>query len=203
MSTFGAMNARIADELNRSDLSSQINLAIKSAISHYEPEHFWHNQARVQAATVDGQEYYALPSNFVSMDKLKITVDSSTYALVQRNVDYIDRRYVPSTNYTAQPVDFCVVEEQFRLSPIPDDSYTLELSYTASYDDLSATSDTNIWMTKGERLVRFRAKSDLYANYLRDPAMAQLMKAQEAEELEKIRERTVNYYGTSEIKPYL
>lgn len=203
MSTFGTMNARIADELNNTELSAQINLAIKTAISHYEPEKFWHNQARATSYTVDGQEYYALPTNFVGMDVLKVTVNSHTYELTQRNVQYLNNHYTPSTQYKSQPLDYAVYEEQLRLLPIPNDSYTLELQYFKSFDDLSATSDTNVWMTKGERLIRFRAKADIYANYLREPDMAAIMKAQEAEELEKLRERTQAAYGTSEIKPYL
>ena len=41
MATLGEIHDRIADDLNRTDLTSQIILAINRAIQHYETRRFW------------------------------------------------------------------------------------------------------------------------------------------------------------------
>lgn len=207
MSTFGTMNTRIATEIfgtsDPSDYSAAINSAIKSAINYYEAEGFWHNQAIAGTVTVPNQEYYAVPDNFVGIDELKVTVNDYTYPLTLRNNEWMNEMFINASTYTNQPTDYSIYEEQFRLYPVPDATLSLTIEYTKSFDDLSATSDTNVWMTKGERLIRFRAKSDLFANVLHNPEMSQSMKTFEYEELDKLRERNNRFRGTPSLKPYL
>ena len=202
MSTYGGMRVRIADELKRSDLSSQINLAIKSAIRHYEPMRWWHNEARTEKATVASQEYYALPTNFVEADHLLITVNTHKYELRRRTQGFMNDNYVNSNTYTGIPEYWAIYDDQVRLGPVPDDSYTLELQYQKELTELSASSDTNDWMTRGEQLIRARAKWDLFTNQIRDMQQAQIMKSQELEALDSIEERAVKYQSGGGIRPY-
>lgn len=66
MATYGDMQARIADELARTDLAAEIQNEIQTAISYYENERFWFNEGQWTFNTVNAQELYALPVQFVA-----------------------------------------------------------------------------------------------------------------------------------------
>lgn len=172
MSTYGIMQDRIADELHRTDLTSQIQLAIISAIQHYESKQFWFNETRATASTIADQEYYELPLDFVEMVSLKLTDNGNIHTLTERTYEYIENA-MTNTSYTGEPTDFAMYGDLLRLYPIPDAVYTLTISYKKTLADLSATADTNAWMTNGEELIRARAKADLKCGNLEDESAMQ------------------------------
>lgn len=203
MSTYATMQTRIADELARSDLTSQIKLAILSAVSHYEGNRFWFNEGQATASTTDGTEYYAVPSDFQSVDSLRITVNGTTYTLEVRPWAWMDE-VQSNALYKGQPVYYAIYAEQLRLYPIPDATYTLKLSYLKSFTTLSADGDTNAWMVEGERLIRMRAKWDLFSNVIRTaPEEETKCKAAEMDELDKLESRTVDRTAVGRIIPSL
>ena len=62
--------------------------------------------------------------------------------------------FVQSATYTGYPTDYALYDEQIRLYPIPNGTYTLTLSYQKQLDGLAGEADTNEWMIDGEeRLV--------------------------------------------------
>jgi hypothetical protein len=83
MSTYGEMQTTIADELDRSDLASQIQKAIKTAIKKYQRKRFFFNEARsLTFNTVDGQEFYTAADssdipNLLFIDTVKLTISGS------------------------------------------------------------------------------------------------------------------------------
>lgn len=199
MSTFGEMNRRIADEIRRTDLSSQINLAIKSAINFYDPEEFWMDETRAYLPTVASREYYPLPSDYIAFRSLRVDTGSQKLTLTPRSQEYLNAMN-NSTDVEGIPYEFSVYQDQFRLYPVPDDSYTLYLDYEKSLADLSATSDTNEFMTKGAELIRARAKWDILKNILKRYDDATLAQQEEFQALEKMRERQARYHISSGIK---
>ena len=52
MSTFGIMIDRIEDEILRTDINSNVQSAIKSAIQHYESHRFWFTEGNNDADSV-------------------------------------------------------------------------------------------------------------------------------------------------------
>ena len=78
------MKARIATELIRTDLTTQIESAVLSAIKHHEREQFYFNEARdLTFNTVVGQEFYTSSdaAGIATLGKIisvKMTVSSST-----------------------------------------------------------------------------------------------------------------------------
>ena len=192
MSTYGAMIDRIADELKRSDLTSQIRLAIKSAIQNYENETFYFNETRQTIDTVDGKEYYGLPTNFQGLNTLTLTTNSYTYLLQPRTFEWIEEHQT-NDNYKSRPTDWAIFAQQLRLFPIPNDSYRIEMSGIKRFDELSATSDTNAFMVDGEEVIRYRAKKDVLINIIQGPESiqaAQAMSMMEQDSLTRLREET-------------
>lgn len=178
MSDYGTMQARIADELARTDLTTQIQRAIQSAIKIYERERFYFNEATATFSTVANQEYYGTSdladiATLVEIDAVKLTVNGRSYPLVERDFAYLDA-VSTTASYTGDPSDYAYFKLQIRLYPIPNAARTITLAYIKRFTTLSASGDTNAWMTDGEEMVRMRAKADLFVNVIRSPEEAAL-----------------------------
>lgn len=208
MTTYGTMQDRIADELDRADLTNQITRAIKSAIAYYERKPFWFNEQRtISFPTVDGQEFYGSSDdsdipNLLRIDTLKIAETSTDkYDLERRPFEELDAYSQSNVNDEGKPVWYAYYAKQIRLYPIPDASYSIYGSGIIALADLSATTDTNAWMTDGEALIRARAKWDLYTHVIKEVESAQLMKAAENEELRSLMAATSARKATGRILP--
>jgi len=82
--TYGTMQDRIAREIGRSDLTTQIRDAIQTAIRYYERKRFYFNEFQASFSASSSQEYYdsadlsQIP-NLVEIDSLTVDVNTSTY----------------------------------------------------------------------------------------------------------------------------
>lgn len=179
MSTYGAMQDRISDEVrdassaSASGISSQIQNAIQSAIKHYERERFWFNEGQFTFTTSNSAEYYTI-SDFpniekvIEVDTLNITINGNwKYPLNPRTFQYMDE-VLTNPNYTGEPDDFCYYKQAFRFYPIPNGAYPILVSAILRQSTLSATDSTNDWMTYGEELIRSRAEADIQIRILKD-----------------------------------
>lgn len=169
MSTYGTMQTRIADEIKRTDLTSQIQLAILSAVNFYKTDRFWWNESRSDASTVADQEYYGLPADFLALDFIGVTVSSRYYQLVPKSAHEIDEINWGAGTYTGYPAYFALYENNLRLYPIPNAVYTLRIAYLKQLTALSASADSNEWTVTAEELIRLHAKADLLENVIRGP----------------------------------
>lgn len=168
MSNFGQMQSRLADEIARTDLTTQIARCIKTAIAEAEIERFWFTEGRAFAvtdATQGSPAYYDAPTDLIELDHLIISVNGSTFGLDHVDWVYIDGIDTQAT--TGIPKMFAYYNDDFRLYPTPDASYTMFVSYHKRLVDLSLSADTNAWMTYGEAYIRNKAKRILYTDVIR------------------------------------
>lgn len=165
MSTYGAMIARIADEITLPELVPRIPKAIQSAIVFYESERFWFNESESTANTVIGDENIALPVDFLEPEVLTITETSENvrYTLTRRPFSWL-RHHLLHPDSKARPSDWAYFADQIWLYPIPERVYILTMSMLKRLATLAALADTNDWMTHGEELIRSRAKLDLFGH---------------------------------------
>lgn len=201
MSDFGTIKSRIADDIARADLTTQIATAVQNAIDYYDRERFWFNEAIATASTVASTQNLDVPTDFIAADTLRVTINSSKLDLTRRTKAYIDAITV-TASHTGQPSDYAVYNQDLWLWPIPAAVYTLTLTYHKSLAALSGASDTNAWMTEGEQLIRNRAEWELYAYVVRDPDMAALCKAAEMEALQSLKSETGRYVASGGIMPH-
>jgi hypothetical protein len=184
------MKARIADELTRTGLNSQIGKAIVTSIDYYKRQSFRFNQSRAATTLVSGQEYYGLPSDFIEMDTAVIVDGNWKNKLEERTHYWIDDN-LSSTTYRSQPYVLAVQADQFRVYPSPDkDTYEVILTYTRSLGTPVADGDTSAWFTDGEEMIRLRSKIDVLTNIIRGPEAfqeAQLLRQREEEVLRGLR----------------
>jgi hypothetical protein len=198
MTQLSVMRTKIADEITRSDLTSQITAAINDAIKLWEAERFHFNEKRYLINTVPSQEYYDIVSPTlltsagaavatgeepIEIDSITCTVSSFPYPLTPRTQQWFDLNQSLPTQYTGQPDSYTIYGNQLRLFPIPDSAgsgvggaYPIRISCHARLgpNPLTADADTNAWMTEGEMLIREEAKAILYAFPLLEPELSTL-----------------------------
>lgn len=184
MSTYSALQNRIADDINRSDLTSQIQQNILLAIQHYKNERFWFNEDNATALATVGSAQVAAPSDILRIDKLYIVISGKNVELIPKDLNTI-LEFRPTTN--GRPRAFCYYRNQFELDRQADQAYTLNLYYLKELTALSGNTDTNGWTTDGEDLIVFHAEKKLYANVIKDAAKAAIAEQQEIDALTAMR----------------
>jgi hypothetical protein len=168
--TYATMQTRIANELHRTDLSSDghITNAIKSAIKHYERERWYFNEATTSASltTSASQAFYSLPDDFMKLDALTVTISSAKSDLDP--MPYIEMDARDSANSNGVPRWYSVYKNQLRYFPIPDSAYVVTMSYQKRLATLSADADTNEWISDLEELIRTKAEEILCRTVIKD-----------------------------------
>lgn len=183
MSDFGTMVTRIESELARTDQTALVKEMIVSAVEHHERERFFFNETITTFVTAADQENYTHAdtslSDMVSLSTVKVTVNQTSYVLTEKPYDWIEA-ISTSTSFTGYPYKFAQYQEQLYLYPIPNASYTAEVSHVTRLTDTRSThtadhisksssnSFTNAWFTTGFDLVKQRAKALLKIDVLED-----------------------------------
>lgn len=188
--SYGTMQDRIAREIGRSDLTTQIRDAIQTAIRYYERKRFYFNEFQASFSASTSQEYYdstdlsQIP-NLVEIDSLTVDVNNTTYPLTERDWSYIDRVQT-NAGYTGDPTDYVYYAQRLRMYPIPYTGRTFNISGVEKLATLSATADTNAWMTDAEALIRSHAKAHLYRHVIQKPEQAQEMYSEARQEVSNL-----------------
>ena len=164
LSTYSELKSSVADWLNRSDLTTAIPDFISLAEAQMERKLRTRQMISRATATVN-TEYSALPDDFLEVKSLKLQTNPVT-PLQFETIDSLDNLQQQYRS-ASKPRFFSVVGNQIRTVPVPDDSYTTELTYYAKLSKLSTSNTTNWLLT---------AASDVYlygtlmqaAPYLKD-----------------------------------
>jgi hypothetical protein len=177
MSDYSTMRTRIADELaNDGDITTaQINYAIQDTIKQYERRAWWFNQKTATLPTIASQEYYGSADladipNIVQIIAATVTVSNLKAPL--KALDYVAIDDEQDGSVVGEPRVFASFKNEIRLFPIPNDAYTVTLSYIYRLAALSADVDTNAWMVEAEELIRSGAKRRIALNYLESEEVA-------------------------------
>jgi len=190
VSTYIQMQQRIANDLKRDDLATEIAEAIQSAIKFYRNRPIVQSQGTLAAiAAVEEQKEYTLPSDFIAAIQITVEADGVVTPLCPRTMQWIDEEDSDADDViVGVPTDYALVNETTMIVyPRPDDS-VVEFggryikAVAAPVDD----DDTNFWTTTAERAVRCRAVALLYDDTLHDPDLAEREYAKSKEEWSEI-----------------
>lgn len=202
MATFSAMRSRIADDLDDSTVDTQIGVAINRAIDHYQSERFWFTEAIATFATVADQDSYGtgdgIPSDINKIDTLQVTVNNDFIRLFEKTYDWM--KLVDSGRISGRPTFWTWYEDKIFLYPTPDDAYTITVSYTKNYVDLSADGDTNDFTDNAEDLIEARAEYWMYTRVVKDFEAAKFAKQEEVEALTALRSITSKRVATGRLQ---
>jgi hypothetical protein len=204
MGTLADLKSRIATELARTDLTSQIANAVNDAIKFYGRERFWFNQSRtITFTTVNGQQAYgeadqSLIPSLIKIDDIYFT-GTTKYPLDRYSPT--DFEFLTGNNIAnGKPYAYTYTDEQIFLYPTPNDAYTMRL-YAHYWLPTLNDTDTNAWTDDAEELIRTHAKQLLYLDPLEDDQAAARMGVKIPELLAGLRSETSSRMGTGRIRP--
>lgn len=179
------MRIRIASELKRSDLTSEITDAINDAIAEYQKVRLRFNET-VPAVAQTFPSKAANPvytsadnpnigSNYY-IDYLNVLI-GTTWAKMERRTPEEIRLLLMSGQQAGPPSDFAYEGNQIIIYPAaPNTSYTFLIGGHFMYAAPASDNETgNYWMTDAERLIRSRAKYELAVHVTGNDKMAAAM----------------------------
>lgn len=203
MTTLAAMKTRIAEELRRSDLTTQIAAAIQTAIQAYEHERWFFNESRDNTfATIVNQANYgvteaAFIGRITKIDYVFIIIGDQPFRL--KNDAMIDIEDVSTNNtFYGQSDSYAWYNRQLYLYPIPNEIWTVRVA--AVFETSAPLTDgeaNNFWMTKAELLIRARAKYEIQLHVLKNPEAAGLMASAVTEAWDQLNLRTTRLVKTA------
>lgn len=211
--TLGRMKARIANEIGRGDLTTDVANAISTAISYYQNERFYFNETRdITWNTVANQDIYTSAdvanfANLIKIDYLFAYIGGQPYAILPLFPKAMEWSHLSTGDPIGQPLRFLHYAESIRLYPTPDQAYSMRMAGVLSLAEPASDSVTgNNWMTKAEEMIRCRAKYELYSHIpaIANPVMAQTMKGLADDQFNQLRERTADLEKTSDyiVEPW-
>lgn len=205
MTTFLEIMGRIADDLDRTDLYTQIKLAINRAIIHYQTEPFWFKETSSSFPAVSGQEEYvagvgSVPSDIEMIDILERQYSGSKVKLTEITPIRLEAKQ--SGTATGIPDQFAQYQNRLKLYPIPNQSgITILIKYTKNYAELVADADTNDWLTYANELIENRARWWVNSRIIKDREAAIEDKNMEMDALEALRTLNAHKTGQGRVVP--
>jgi hypothetical protein len=180
MATLGDMQARIADEIMRSDLSSQIALCITDAIGIYQIKRFKFSDLQFTMTFNIGQNYYSVSDNanipnLYIIDFIAMQI-GNTWQKIRETTPETIQLLTQTGTMMGPPEVFAYFEEELQFYPVPNLNYNFVIFGNVLVPAPVTTSQTgNPWMLDAERLIRSRAKYELAVHYTHDAEMALAM----------------------------
>jgi len=136
--TYAELKTAIANYLNRSDLTSDIDTFIDNVEAELNRRLRTKDMIKRATATADSQ-YLTVPTDWIEAINVEITSNDFS-PLFQQSIESLDVYRKSNNNSTGQPVYYAMVDDSIELAPTPDGEYTLQLTY---YAKISALSDSN------------------------------------------------------------
>ncbi len=136
--TYAELKTAIANYLNRSDLTSDLDTFIDNVEAELNRRLRTKDMIKRATATADSQ-YLTVPTDWIEAINVEITSNDFS-PLFQQSIESLDVYRKSNNNSSGQPVYFAMVDDSIELAPTPDGEYTLQLTY---YAKISALSDSN------------------------------------------------------------
>jgi len=139
--TYSELKTNIANFLNRSDLTNQIDFFIDATEAELNRRLRVKDMIKRATATADGQ-YLSLPTDW--LEAINVQIDGNNFQpLFQQSIESLDVYRKSIDNANNQPIYFALVDNTIELAPTPDSSYTLQLTYYGTIDALSDSNTSN------------------------------------------------------------
>lgn len=208
MPSIDDLKSRIADDLVRSDLNTQIVNEIYDGITKFQRRRFWFNETRDETfSTVAGQYIYGYDDlstipDFVAIDALYSTV--SSYVRQLRAVPPEELETLGGTNaMTGEPTSWCYFAQSIRLYPVPNGVYSMRIQGHIRKTPPTNVTDSayNVWTYEAFELLRCYAKRQIAMHTLRDMEMVAIMNDAVKSQINDLLAETSKRNGTGIIRP--
>jgi hypothetical protein len=144
LATYSDLKTTVANYLARTDLTTQIPDFIRFAELRLRRELRIRQMLKsVTTTTTGGDPTVALPSDFLEARDFYVSTNPiqpltfSSPAIFSRNTN---------TTQSGKPLNYTILASEFKLSPVPDSNYTLEMLYFAAPTFMDDTNSSNVFM---------------------------------------------------------
>lgn len=144
LTNYGELKTAVADWLNRADLTSQIPDFITMAEVHFNREVRHWRMVKRATASLDSQ-FLSLPTDWLEGKNIQLSTDPLT-PLRFASIQQLDE-FRAQNSSAGKPCWFGIHGSTLEFVPIPDSTYTVEISYYARLTAMSDDTDTNWLLT--------------------------------------------------------
>lgn len=161
MTTFSDLKSRIADELDRTDINSQIDRHLKRAVEYYEKQRWWFTESITTTTASQSTASIALPTDLLILDNLETVISGHNREI--NEVSWQEFQDVWRANTSpGQPQEYAIYSDRVFLGPFPNIDYKIIWSYVKTFSPASFTDGTdNAWTNFGEDMISARAEKTL------------------------------------------
>ena len=145
LSTYSELKTSIANWLNRSDLTSEIqDDFIKLTEADINSKLRIRKMVTETSITIDA-ETEDLPTGFLQVRDFFITEGGTKYALTYMTPSQMDQ--IKGSSTSGMPEVYTILGDKFRFAPTPSASYAGTLNFYKSFDALSDSNTNNFILT--------------------------------------------------------
>lgn len=155
LATYSDLKTTVANYLARTDLTTQIPDFIRFAELRLRRELRIRQMLKtVTTTTTGGDPTVALPSDFLETRDFYVStnpIQPLTYAnpaIFSRNTN---------TTQSGKPLNYTILASEFKLSPVPDSNYTLEMLYFAAPVFMDDSNASNAFMANAPDALLYAA----------------------------------------------
>ena len=200
MATLSELINAVADDVNRSDMTSNCSDAVVLAIRHYDRKSWWFQEGSATFSTTASVELYPLASNFREMEYVEAKYPGDNWQEVVRCDFPSLKRKLQGVTVTGYPDEYAIYDNALYLGYAPNGSYQVRYYYNKTLTDLTANA-SNAWTTDGEELIRARAAKKVAMDVLHDAELAGLFEASERDALNSLTDENERRTTTGKITP--
>lgn len=216
MSTYRDMRQRIANELARDDLSTEIAQFIQDAIKNYQQDFFASGHAYGTASVSSGSQTVNLPTDFNSAYDVRWVRDSTSWKLEEVQRQELGAKYSQVPPPGGDPVEYAIdltagSPLTLILWPVPNANGTLQYRYQKQIaaptsdvapNDGSPGTAAAFWMNEAEPMIRSYAKFLINSQLIRDDEAAKVNAVAANEFYKSLRRRYEGIVYSAGVVPY-
>ena len=203
---FATLVSKVADDLDRNDLNTQIQQAINEAVYYYSAYSFRFNNTVEVFQTINDVSQYTsangLPDNIMHIKAAQLYSDE-IYNYTLEPIEYTEMLNLTSDVDTVagMPSYWSWYNETFYIYPTPNQVLNISLSYKKTYPRMTQANDNNDFTNNAPDLIRARAEQQLCATILKDMDGYQVYKTVADDLLKSYKKRFANSQPPIDITP--
>lgn len=197
MTTFLDVRSRVADQLARTDLDTQIDREIQLAITRYNRRVSWLHEVReISLTSVIGQPWYdevdvstgSGPQDVTG--RTSVAVSDVQKIEYMRDPDYEDlrqvhyrefERFFDTTGAAGRPAYFTLYAGQVGIWPVPDGVTVYTMSAVIKPVIPALATDQSVWFDQAQELIENAAAAAVCRKFIQDGDRAQAFQVYETE----------------------
>lgn len=203
------IEAQVADDLARTDLSTQIGTAMDWALTYYSDDRFFFNEVTHATATLSSSVNFMpltippMPYKFLKFDRIRASINGLFYEVIPSDYDLI--MGWQDGNTFDRPCYYCIHGDKIQFDVGADQNYAMDFDGLVSLgtgDTATFTAASEAaWFNVGGELIRSAIKRNLYGHLLKDERMASMAVEAEQDAYSMLKGMTTRKKSSGFIKP--